>query len=195
MPKAVRLFLREALRHPRQVSAFAPSSPGLARQMAVGLGKHSGPVVEFGPGTGQLTKAILAAGVAPQNLTLLEWNPDFVAYLRARFPGVTVINAPAQHAPDLMQPVACRVISGLPLLSMAPALREDIIAAAFRVLAPGGEMAQFTYGTNTPLTPKQLDRLGLTVERGKRVWANLPPARILWFRRIADTFGMQKYAD
>jgi len=178
-----RLFLREALRNPRRISALAPSSPALARAMAAGLGPRSGPVVEFGPGTGRLTEAILAAGVAPQDLTLFELSGDFVRHLHLRFPGVRVVHGPAQEAPGLLGPVAARVVSGLPLLSMPPELREDIVAAAFRVLAPGGEMMQFTYGALDPLTGGQMARLGLVMDRGPRIWANLPPARVLRLRR------------
>ena len=178
-----KLFLKEALRNPRMVSAVAPSSPALARAMAEGLGPDSGPVVEFGPGTGRLTEAILAAGVPPEKLTLFEMNDEFVRHLRHRFPGVTVVHGPAQTAPDYMSVPAERVISGLPLLSMPHPLREDIVGAAFQVLAPGGAYVQFTYGPKSPLTPGQMARLGLEVGHSRKVWGNLPPARVLHFRR------------
>ena len=77
MSGEAQLFFRQLISNPRQISALAPSSRALARAMAEGLGPHSGPVVEFGPGTGRLTEGILAAGVAPHNLTLFEMNPDF----------------------------------------------------------------------------------------------------------------------
>lgn len=195
MREDVRLFLREALRNPRRISALAPSSPSLARAMAAGLGPRSGPVVEFGPGTGRLTEAILATGLPPARLTLFEMNEEFVRHLRLRFPAVRVIHAPAQEAPRLLAPVAERVVSGLPLLSMPPALREDIVAAAFAVLAPGGTMVQFTYGPSDPLTPGQLERLGLRIDRGPRIWANLPPARVLRLGRLGRANGMPRYAD
>lgn len=183
MLQDTRLFLKEALRNPRMVSAVAPSSPALARAMAEGLGPDSGPVVEFGPGTGRLTEAILAAGVPPQNLTLFEMSEDFCRHLRQRFPGVHVIHGPAQSAPDHLGAVADRVISGLPLLSMPHELREDIVAAAFQVLAPRGIYVQFTYGPKSPLTPMQLTRMGLRAIQHRRVWGNLPPARVLHFTR------------
>ena len=91
------LFFRQLLSRPKQISAIAPSSRFLARAMASGL-KPGNRVVEFGPGTGVLTKAILAAGVRPRDLTLFEYNPDFVAHLRVAFPGVTVFNDGAQTA-------------------------------------------------------------------------------------------------
>lgn len=178
-----RLFLKEALRNPRGVSALAPSSPALARAMAEGLGPRSGPVVEFGPGTGRLTEAILATGLPPGRLTLIELNEEFVRHLHLRFPGVKVVHGPAQSAPEVLGPVAERVVSGLPLLSMPLALREDIVVAAFRVLAPHGELVQFTYGMGKPLTQGQMVRLGLVMTSGPRIWNNLPPARVLRFRQ------------
>ena len=184
MTNEAQLFLRQLLTNPRQVSAIAPSSPRLARAMAEGLGPRSGRVVEFGPGTGRLTEAILAAGVAPRDLTLFEMNEDFVHHLRQRFPGVEVVHGPAQMAPQTVQPGVAKVISGLPLLSMPPALRESIVGAAFAVLAPGGAMVQFTYGQQPPLPAESLERLGLRVSAGVKVWRNLPPARIFRFHRL-----------
>ncbi|AWD23053.1 class I SAM-dependent methyltransferase [Fuscovulum blasticum] len=177
------LFRRRLLQNPRQVSAIAPSSRTLARAMTLGLGPQSGRVVEFGPGTGRLTEAILARGVPPQNLTLFELDEEFVAHLKSRFPGVTVIQAGAQTAADHVAPGVQTVISGLPLLSMPEAVREGIVAAAFRVLGPRGTYVQFTYGNRPPLPPEVIAALGLRVNKGHKIWANLPPARVFRFRR------------
>lgn len=173
------LFLRQLVTNPRQVSALSPSSPWLARAMTAGIGPHIGPVVEFGPGTGRLTAAILARGVAPHDLTLFEMNRDFVRHLRALFPGVHVHHGPAQDAPAVLgKRRAGKVISGLPLLSMPLPLREAIVTAAFDVLIPGGAMVQFTYGPRPPLSEASLNRLGLRALPGPRIWRNLPPARV-----------------
>ena len=177
------LFRRRLLRNPRQISAIAPSSHTLARAMTLGLGPGSGPVVEFGPGTGRFTAAILARGVPPENLTLFELDEEFVPYLRRKFPGVTVHQAPAQEAARLVTGKVAAVISGLPLLSMPDAVREGIVAAGFDILAPRGRFVQFTYGPRPPLPPEQIASLGLTVDKGFKVWANLPPARVYRFRR------------
>ncbi len=181
------LFLRQLISNPRQISAISPSSPWLARAMTAGLRPGVGSVVEFGPGTGRLTAAILARGIAPHALTLFEMNPDFVRHLRARYPGVTVHSGPAQLATGSLpaQSVA-KVISGLPLLSMPLPLREDIVKAAFAILAPGGAMVQFTYGATPPLPAESLEKLGLEVRVGPRVWRNLPPARIFRFYRRGE---------
>ena len=107
MTGEARLFLRQLISNPREVSAISPSSPWLARAMTERLGPHSGPVAEFGPGTGRLTEAILARGVSPHDLTLFEMNGDFVRHLRHRFPGVHLHHGPAQDAaPVLKHPPA-----------------------------------------------------------------------------------------
>ena len=177
------LFRRRLLKNPRQVSAIAPSSRTLARAMTLGLGPTSGPVVEFGPGTGRFTEAILARGVRPQDLTLFELDEEFVAYLRQKFPGVTVHQLPAQEAARLVPAGVSVVISGLPLLSMPDEVRHGIVGAAFQILAPRGRYVQFTYGNAPPLPPETIAALGLTVNKGHKVWANLPPARVFRFRR------------
>jgi phosphatidylethanolamine/phosphatidyl-N-methylethanolamine N-methyltransferase len=177
------LFRRRLLQNPRQVSAIAPSSRILARAMTLGIGPQTGRVVEFGPGTGRFTEALLARGLPAANLTLFELDEEFVTYLRARFPGVTVHQAPAQEATQLMEPGVQVVISGLPLLSMPEEVRQGIVRAGFDVLAPRGRFVQFTYGNRPPLPADDIAKLGLTVNKGQKIWANLPPARVYRFRR------------
>ena len=180
------LFFGQLLRRPREVSALAPSSAGLARAMTEGLGPQTGRVVEFGPGTGVITKAILARGVRAADLTLFEMNPDFAASLNGLFPAVTLHNLPAQEAARLCARGVGRVISGLPLLSMPQPVRQAIVGAAFAMLAPGGRLVQFTYGPKPPLDETTMQALGLTVIRGPKVWLNLPPARVYHFHRKGE---------
>lgn len=186
MPSDLALFLRQLVRNPVQTSAIVPSSGFLARAMVAGLGPQTGRVVEFGPGTGVFTRAILKAGVLPENLVLFEMNADFASHLRQAFPGVTVHVAGAQdvasHCPS---GIAC-VISGLPLLSMPTDLRRAIVGGAFKVLRQGGSMVQFTYGPNPPLDPESFDGLGLTHQRHRKIWINLPPATVYSFHRQAE---------
>jgi phosphatidylethanolamine/phosphatidyl-N-methylethanolamine N-methyltransferase len=183
MTSDLALFSRRLLKNPRQVSAIAPSSRTLARAMTLGLGPDSGQVVEFGPGTGRFTEAILARGVPAANLTLFELDDEFVPYLRGKFPGVTVHQVPAQEASRLIKGKVGTVISGLPLLSMPADVREGIVGAAFQILSPRGRYVQFTYGPRPPLPPEQIESLKLKVDRGFKVWANLPPATVYRFRR------------
>ena len=178
MPSDLTLFVRQMLRSPQQVGAVVPSSARLAAAMAAHLGPDTGPVIEFGAGTGRITRAILDRCVAPRDLTLFEMNPDFVAGLRQRFPGVTVHDAMAQDVVRLCAPGAGAVVSGLPLLAMRVEIRREILEGAFAVLRAGGTYTQFTYGPHSPVDDALQSALGLRAEKGRSVWLNLPPARV-----------------
>lgn len=177
------LFRRRLLNNPRQVSAIAPSSRFLARAMSEGLGPATGRVVEFGPGTGRLTRGILARGVSQHDLTVFEMDPEFAHFLKSSFPGITVHIAGAQTAAQRVAPGVGAVVSGLPLLSMPVAVRQSIVEAAFAILKPGAPLIQFTYGRRPPLPDALIEELGLSVEMGPLVIANLPPARVYRFRK------------
>jgi phosphatidylethanolamine/phosphatidyl-N-methylethanolamine N-methyltransferase len=191
MSNGLPLFFRQLLRGPQAISAVAPSSPALARAMAAPLVPGM-KVAEFGPGTGALTAGILAR-VPAQDVTLFEMNAEFAAHLAATLPEVTVHNAPAQEIGRLGGRDFDAVVSGLPLLSMPESLREDIYAAAFDALKPGGFVVQFTYGPRPPLPADLCKRLGLIAATGPRIWLNLPPARVYIYSRRAD--GMRRYAN
>ncbi|WP_297771605.1 methyltransferase type 12 [uncultured Roseovarius sp.] len=183
MAKDLGMFFGEMLRHPGEVVALAPSSGAVARRMTAGLDRVTGPVVEIGPGTGSFTRAILARGVAPERLTLLETNTRFCEALRDRFPGVRVLNRPAQEISAIGLRDIGAVISGVPVLAR-PRIQREVVGRAFEVMAREGWFAQITYSPNAPISSEMRCELGLRVERRGTVWANLPPARIFVFHSI-----------
>lgn len=183
MPSDLGLFVRQMLRRPHEVVALAPSSTDLAEAMAADLGPGTGPVIEFGAGTGKITRAILERGVRPCDLTLFEMNPDFAAMLRAAFPGVTVHATGAQEVVRFCLPGAGAVVSGLPLLSMRVETQRAIVGGAFAVLRAGGSYTQFTYGPRRPVATEVQAELALVATKGPRVWNNLPPARVYRYHR------------
>ncbi|MCB2128470.1 MAG: methyltransferase type 12 [Rhodobacteraceae bacterium] len=178
------LFLGQVLKNPRQISAVVPSSAALAQEMVRTLGAGTGPVAEFGPGTGRITEAILSRGIAPADLTLFEMNEAFCGTLLRRFPGVTVRNKPAQSIAAADGGPFGAIVSGLPLLSFSDRLQVEIACAAFRALRPDGVFIQFTYGMKSPLTAAIVAGQGLMVEPGPVIWANLPPARVFRYRKV-----------
>ena len=88
----LRHFLKGWIRNPLAIGAFAPSGKSLAKLMAKDVGAGSR-VVELGAGTGRVTAALLASGVAPGNLYLVERDPHFVKLLERRFPRCHVLAA------------------------------------------------------------------------------------------------------
>src|SRR5262245_29194909 len=150
MPLSGFLFWRRYLRRPLGVGAVVPSGASLARAMVETLAP--GPadtIVEIGPGTGPFTQALLAAGVEPSRLILVEFDREFVLHLKRKFPGVTVIEGDAADLPRLLErqghEKVSRILSGLPLRSMPAQLRAAISRAMAASLADGGRLVQFSY--------------------------------------------------
>ncbi len=179
----ISFFISQAIRSPGNIGAVAPSGRALGHSIAKGIGPHSGPVVEIGPGTGSLTRGLLAAGVPEENLILVEVNPDFCAHLAKKFPKARIINSGAQNMHAFGLKNISHIISGLPLLNFPQDLQASIARAAFHILAPKGRLVQFTYGPRPPIHPDILNDLGIRWTRRGKVWANLPPASVYEFYR------------
>ncbi len=176
-------FLRALIARPKKIGAIAPSSPALAEAIARQIDPAAGPVLEVGPGTGIITEAILARGVPPQDLTLVEYDEDFARHNAARFPGVTVIQGDASQLETILGPrrtgLFGAIVSGIPLLNFPTAWRQGYMEGLVARLAPGAPLIQFSYGTHAPVVPPP----GHTVIRAAAVWANFPPARVWVYRR------------
>jgi len=170
------LFMWQLVRHPKTISAIAPSSKGLARQMVSEITADTGRVVEIGAGTGVITRQILAAGVKPANLSIVEMNPKFCASLKVQFPDCNVLEMDAQELGNLPLKNVSMVISGLPLLSIPEPVQHNIIKGAFDLMGAGGKYVQFTYGPKPPIAPAVREANGLEWRCLKKVWLNLPPA-------------------
>lgn len=175
------------LKDPYAVGAIWPSGRLLAKLMAKGL--HPGArVVELGAGTGTLTNAILASGVQPEDLYLVEQSPEFAAILRRRFPNVHVAEMDAatlpSRLPELLGTVDF-VVSGLPILWFKKAAKTRILANSFELLRPAGRFHQFTYGGRSPVGRRLLDSLGLKASLIGISPINIPPAFAYRFERVA----------
>lgn len=185
-------FLRAWLHDPRGIGAVAPSGTALARLMTTHVSQLDGPVIELGPGTGALTRALLARGVPPHRLALIEADPRFAEALARRYPEATILRMDAAelgHTESLFGVErACAVVSGLPLLSMPADQVAAIVQGVFeRQLRADGTFYQFTYGPRCPLPKALLNRLDLQAQRVGSALLNLPPAAVYRFSRRAGT--------
>ncbi|MEN5084174.1 methyltransferase domain-containing protein [Bosea sp. TWI1241] len=181
-------FLKSWIDSPGRTGAVAPSSPFLARRMASFVDPQvPGPVVEIGPGTGPVTEALIARGVAEERLVLVEFSPEFCELLRNRFPRATVIEGDAyalsRTLADRLEGRAAAVVSSLPLFNRPPPERLRLVRDAFdNVLTPGGPFIQFTYAMISPIPRKGS---GLKSQVSDWVLRNIPPARVWVYRRPA----------
>jgi phosphatidylethanolamine/phosphatidyl-N-methylethanolamine N-methyltransferase len=172
-----RHFFRGWLRDPRSMGAVAPSGRALARLMATGV-TATATVLELGAGTGSLTEALLAKGVRPENLYLVERDPELAAVLRRRFVGCHVFAADALALNrDLPAGVTYDfVISGLPLLLFSPEQRFELLSQILTLLRPDGCYQQFTYGGRCPIDRETRRRLHVDAALLGIAALNLPPA-------------------
>ncbi len=177
-------FLRSWIEKPLHMGAVMPSSKVLARTVARYVDPHSdGPVIELGPGTGAITDALIAHGVAEKRLVLVEYDPGFCALLRERYPQATVIQGDAynldQTLADWKEPAAA-MVSGLPLVTKPMLVRLKLMRDAFQKMEAGAPFIQFTYSVAPPI-PKSLP--GVHTQASERIWMNLPPARVWVYRK------------
>ena len=183
-------FFRQWLKNPREVAAISPSSKQLARQMVHQLPRHARRVIELGGGTGVLTRAVLAHGIAAEDLLVLELNEELHQHLQREFPGVHAVCGDAMHLREIAAQHgfqaanrADAIVSGLGLLTMPPISQQLLMAAAFDALQPEGRFVQFTYGPANPVSREVLEALELTSRRASFTWWNVPPATVYVYQR------------
>lgn len=187
-------FFRQWMRSPREMSALSPSSRELAQKMTHELLKSTRRVIELGGGTGVFTQALLAFGVTPADLLVLELNQTLSVHLKQTFPGVDVECADAMDleriATDsgwLGNGKADAVVCGLGLLAMNPVTQRSILTAAFALLVPNGRFVLFTYGPSNPIAREVMQDLNLGARRGGFTLKNLPPATVYVLTRNRST--------
>lgn len=183
-------FFLQWLRHPRRTAAVTPSGAELTTAMLAQLPPDARRVIELGGGTGPLTEALLAHGIATNDLLVLEINPELHDLLRMRFPQIRLVQGDARELSALAGSngylaagPADAVMSSLGLLSMDRETQSAILRAAFACLRPDGVFVQFTYGPRAPLPEALAGELGLHVQRGEFVLRNVPPATVYVYSR------------
>jgi len=180
------LFLRRWLANPLQMGSIVPSSQALCRRVAAAVGPvPDGIVLELGAGTGVISRALLADGLPPERLVVVEIVPEMAAHLRRVLPGARVIEGDARRLPDLLAPVlrgrVAAVVCGIPLVLLKPIEQRRFIDA-IEAVAPGIGFLHFSYCVTSPL-PWRRHRL-----RARReAWTplNFPPASVWRYTPIA----------
>lgn len=179
-------FMKEVIRANKSTGAIAPSGKQLAEAVTDMARVHeSNVIVEYGPGTGVFTQAILAKKRPDAYFIALEVNEEFVRVTRDRCPGVHVIHDCAQNSRKYLTEAgfdSCdTIVSGLPWTRFDDSLQDEILEATFDVLRPGGRFVTFAYAVS-PYVPsgrkffkrKLVARFG-NVRRSEYIWKNFPP--------------------
>lgn len=195
-------FAKEFLKEPKEMAAVAPSSRFLARRMVQGIDfVHAGAIVEYGPGLGTFSRAVIngmhTAGVsnAPASdpalprcrFIAIERNEKMAELFRHRFDpsDVTLYNDDAANVRHICELEGVAdvgyVVSGLGWPSFSDDLRERILVATSQVLRPGGEFRTFGYHVGLMLRGawhfrRLVRQLFSEVTISRIVWRNMPPA-------------------
>ena len=186
-------FLGAVMRHPRSVGAIAPSSVHLARK----LSQHVTPgsrVIELGPGTGVVTRELLAKAGESGALLAVDTDRAFVERIRRAWPEIDCVCASAETLPLLAAERGWtdvdHIVSGLPFAVLPAATTRLIIDGVHSVLRRGGTFTTFQYAHAFRFPAAVNFRRQLSARLGceptsQLVVRNVPPALVLSWRRLA----------
>lgn len=179
-------FFRAFLRAPQVVASVIPSSRRLERRVVRAAGAADAQViVELGPGTGGITRALLAAMPAEARLLSIERTAEFVTRLQglddSRF---EVVNDCASTILDKLHERGLQgadaIVSGIPFSTLPVNLARAIANAVAAALAPGGCFVAYqVVATVTEHANPLLGRPTVDLEL-----CNVPPTRVFtWHKR------------
>lgn len=199
---SLRTFTAEAVSNFQTTAAVVPSSRFLTRAMLAPLRlAEARVVVEFGPGTGAMTRALLEALPAQATLYSFEVSPRFCEYLSVHFsdPRLVVIPSSAMTVAEELEARGVRrvdaCLSSLGLTMMPDAKRHRIFRGLLPFFGPGSVLTQYQYlhgllmyfqrqnGHVQRFSAARLLRHYFSQVVTEVVWRNLPPAFVHTCRR------------
>ncbi len=201
-------FFREFRRDFHHTGALLPSGHFLAKALSRPLDGPRPParILEVGPGTGAVTRALIERMKPGDHLDAVEINPIFAAQLHDRIQRdpvmrpkrdqIRIITAPVQDVPG--ESVYDFIVSGLPLNNFSTGDIRSIFASLERLVRPDGTLTYFEYALvrrlKAPFVSKserrRLFRVGRLVSQyvqayqvhRERVFMNVPPAIVRQLR-------------
>jgi phospholipid N-methyltransferase len=208
-----RLFFRQFWRHFRTTGAILPSNRQLGTALARFVcGATPQRILEVGPGTGAVTRCIVARMRSDDHLDLVEINDEFVRHMQHLVDHDRAFGSTAQRIRVVQGSVTDYgdsgeydlVISGLPLNNFEVTEVEAILAAFARLCRRGGTLSFFEYigvrrarrhisgqrqrarldGIDSALMRLLADR----EIRRDAVWVNVPPAWVHHVRMTGPLF-------
>lgn len=178
-PGKAGLFFSRWLKNPLQMGSVVPSSPALCQRLVRHTRRAPDEIViELGAGTGPVSRALLASGIPPERLFVIEIVPSMAAHLRHSLPGANVIEGDARHLPSLIPEKwhgkVSGVICGIPLVLLRRSEQKRFIDA-IEAVAPGRGFLHYSYCATSPL-PARAHKL--TNRREAWTPLNFPPASV-----------------
>lgn len=168
-------FFREFIKKSGAVGSVTPSSRYLTRAMLEPIAWESAQhVVEFGSGTGVMTREIVQRLPFTARLDAFELNDTFIGELQQiHDPRFFLHAASAWSILDFCPAQSVDVVvSGLPLSNFSESQTKELLVHIQRVLRPGGLYIQFQY---FPIRYR-LIKTFFPSTQVRCVFRNIPPA-------------------
>lgn len=173
------MFFRRWIANPLQMGSVVPSSDALCKRVVAQTARAPDEaVLELGAGTGVISRALLAAGLPPDRLFVMEIVPDMAAHLRRQLPDVNVIEGDARELPRLLPErwhgKVGTVVCGIPLV-LLPLAQQRRFIDAIEAVAPGRGFLHYSYCVTSPLPA---EKHAMTAKREAWTPLNFPPASV-----------------
>lgn len=180
------VFIQEFLKHPLQIGSIIPSSRFLERRVVEVAGAASvDAIVELGPGTGGITRAILRAMPPHAKLLSVEINAHFhklvseiddnrlIAHLGSASELREIISEYGLPPPNA-------IVSGIPFSTMSRTTGSQVIEAVSSLLPPNGRFVAYQVNNHVATLCRPFLGSGQTSTE----FLNIPPMRIFqWVKR------------
>nr|WP_245405904.1 methyltransferase domain-containing protein [Sphingobium sp. Sx8-8] len=173
------------MRSPLAVGSAFPASRFLVDSMLAPVDwNRIGCVVEYGPGTGIFTRALLERLPGNARILAIDTSAAFIDHLREEMDDrrLIAVRGSADHVQRIMadhgvEQADC-IISGLPFSTLPPDRAARLMDVSHRSLSPDGLF--LAYQMRRAIAPL-LHRHFATVETGFE-WRNVPPCHLYWAR-------------
>jgi phospholipid N-methyltransferase len=172
-------FLFNFFAHPARIGSVTPSSKWLIHKMVKGVDFNRAKlIVEYGPGTGCITEALINRLQPHNRFAAFEVNPGFVTHMEKNYqhPQFELVADSAARVVDYIRnnefEGADYIISGLPFTTLPKEVAHEILEATHKALVPGGQFIVYQYSLY--LRPKL--REYFTDIKTEFTFLNVPPA-------------------
>jgi phosphatidylethanolamine/phosphatidyl-N-methylethanolamine N-methyltransferase len=180
-------FFQEFLRAPRTVASIIPSSPFVERRVVSSANADQAQlVVEFGAGTGGITRALLRSMAPGAQLLVIERTGKFVGGLEKI--GDSRLTVAHDCASSIIRQLQERelgsadaVVSGIPFSTLPKPLCTEIMAGIHAALRPGGRFVAYQFTDRVADYARPL----LGPPRVQHELLNVPPLRVFTWSKDA----------
>ncbi len=181
------IFLSNFLKNPKEVAAIAQSSRYVINNITENIDfSKAQNIVEYGPGTGIVTRSLLPKMNKGANLFCFESNPDFCSFLRGNISDarLKVINGSAESLDTHLKSFKIKnvdyILSGIPFSLIDQESKQSILAKTRESLAENGKFIvyqQYNWHMSKHLK-NHFGRVSMKIE-----FRNLPPTFIFVCRK------------